>query len=250
MPAARSRGRERLVDRARQVRQHDDRLVGVGRQPLEGPRERDSSPSYSAHQVDGQRDHVHGSVVGQRGQAVGEQVLGAGAAAPDVERVGRLQPGVEQRGQPRGRGRRQRRERDAEPLGHVGDQHPLGAGVVHRRDPARAAAGRTRRPIAKVSRLSASSSRSSQRCTPYAANSASHAGVRRRRARRSGRRPAPARAPSVPDGERAPPGCRASAASASAARSRGASRIVSSTSPTTRVSRQRRARRRGSRRWW
>ena len=54
-------------------------------------------------QVDGQRDRGHGRVVGQRGQAVGEQRLGVAAGPPDVQRVGRRQARVEQRGQP-GRG--------------------------------------------------------------------------------------------------------------------------------------------------
>ena len=95
-------------------------------------------------------------------------------------------------------------------------------------------AGRGRRPIANVSRVSVSSERSKQRCTPYAANSASQPASE------------PAMAPEWASTRawprtdeptvRATTGMSRAAASASPAWSPAASRIVSSTSPTTRVS--------------
>ncbi len=93
---------------------------------------------------------------------------------------------------------------------------------------------RTRRPMANDSRLSASSPRSSTRCTPYAENSASQAASD------------PAIAPecastSVRPRDEVPTvsattGTSRDAASASTARMVSASRSVSSTSPTTFVS--------------
>ncbi len=137
-PQPRSRG---LVHRRRQVRQDGDRLVGPRQQPLQRLRER-LVAVVLLHQVHRQRHGSDLGVVGQRRQRVAEQVLRVGPAAPDVERVGRLQPGVEQRREPRDRRRRQIGERYAEPLGHVGHQHPLGARVVHGGQPTSAAVNR------------------------------------------------------------------------------------------------------------
>ncbi len=95
-------------------------------------------------------------------------------------------------------------------------------------------AGSGRRAIANVSRLSVSSERSAQRCTPYAANNASQPASE------------PAIAPEWASTSAWPrtddptvsatTGMSRAAASASPAWSPAASRMVSSTSPTTRVS--------------
>ncbi len=132
-------GRQRLVDRRGEVREHHHRLVGVSHQSAECLRVRVVAVVLR-HQVDRQRHHVHRVVVGERRQAVGEQVGLPGAGAPDVQWVRGCQAGLEDRGQARGRPLRERRERDPQPLGHVGHQHPLGPRVVHGRDALRPAA--------------------------------------------------------------------------------------------------------------
>jgi len=127
-------GRRGLVDGGRQPGQHRDRL---GR--TRGRGEHSLRVGLVAvelgHQVDGQRDRGHGRVVGQRGQALGEQRLGVPAGPPHVQRVGRVQPGVEQRGQPCVRGRGEGGERHGEFGRQVGGVRAFQAGVVHGRDP-------------------------------------------------------------------------------------------------------------------
>ncbi len=132
-PARPQLGRERPVDRGGEVRQHGHRLVGVVEQGGQGLGE-GLVPVVLRDEVDGERHDVDRGLVGERGQAVGQQPLGVVAGAPHVERVGRFEPGVEERGESLGGGRRQGCEGDAEPLGHVGGQHALGPGVVHRGD--------------------------------------------------------------------------------------------------------------------
>src|SRR5207248_32891 len=83
------------------------------------------------YQVDRQRDRGGGRVGGQRGQAPGEQRLGVPAGPPHVQRVGRVQAGVERGGQPGVRGRGEGRERHAEFGGQVGGVRAFQAGVVH-----------------------------------------------------------------------------------------------------------------------
>ena len=139
MPRRPEVGRERSVDRRGEVRQHDHRLVGVVEEPAQGLGE-GLVAVVLRHQVDGERHHVDRGVVGEGGQAVGQRALGVLAGAPHVERVRRLEARVEDRGQALGGGRRQGCERDAEALGQVGGEHPLGPGVVHGRDPAAPAA--------------------------------------------------------------------------------------------------------------
>jgi hypothetical protein len=85
-------------------------------------------------QVDGQRHDGHGRVLGQCRQARREQLARVGAPAPDIERVAGHEAGVEQAGEPLVRDLTERGERHAEPVRDVGHQHPLGAGVVDRRD--------------------------------------------------------------------------------------------------------------------
>jgi hypothetical protein len=125
----------RLVDRRGQVRQYDEGLVGVRGDMPHGSGERVVAVVL-LDQVHRQRDRVHRVVVGQRGQAAGEELLGVCARAPHVQRVGGGQAGLEQTGEPGGGCRRQRRHGHLEPLGEVGDQDPLGAGVVDGRDAA------------------------------------------------------------------------------------------------------------------
>ncbi len=120
-----------LVDRGGQVGQHHDRLVGAVQQRLRRPRERVVTVVLG-HQVHCERDHPDRGVVRERGEAVGEQLLGLRAGAPHVQGVGRQQPLVEQVGQLLLGAGGQLRQLHAEPARGVGHQHPLGTGVVHR----------------------------------------------------------------------------------------------------------------------
>ena len=98
-------------------------------------------------------------------------------------------PGLEQLRQPGGGALRQRGERDVEALGQVGDQDPLGAGVVHGRQacPCRVAPGvRSRR--SPGCRPAHRGPRSGGRRTPRTAPPTQR---RTRPAPRSGRRPGP-----------------------------------------------------------
>ena len=92
------------------------------------------------HQVDGERGHPDRRVGGHRGQAVGEDPMGVGAATPDVQGVLGHQALVEAVGQGREGGRAQGGEAHVEAVREVGDQAALGAGVVDGRD-ARARSG-------------------------------------------------------------------------------------------------------------
>ena len=162
-------------------------------------------------------------------------VLGAVAGAPDVERVRGIEARVEQRRTAASTvASDERRERDAEPLGHVGRPAPArprsrGRWRCRRRG------RRTRRPIAKHSRLSVSSPRSSARCTPYAANSASQPASDPAIAPEwASTRACPRAEPPTVDRDH---GDVALGGVGQAGRAgRGASRRVSSTSPITRVS--------------
>ncbi len=111
-------GRGLGVDRGRDGGEDDDRLVGRGRGGEDGVAV-GVVAVVLGDQVDRQRDRADVGVVGERGQRLGEQLLGVAAGAPDVERVARLEAGVEYRRQPlpasrrlAGRtGRRRRRPR-------------------------------------------------------------------------------------------------------------------------------------------
>ena len=135
----------------------------------------ESSPSYSGTRSTASATTSTDVVVGQGGEAAREQVLRARSGAPDVERVGRLQARFEQRGEPGASspstasrtGRRARSATSATRTRSAPESCTVAIPPPERR--------RTRRPIANISRLSASSPRSSHRCTPYAANSASQA---------------------------------------------------------------------------
>ncbi len=126
-------GRGGLVHGGRQPGQHRDRL-GRARGRGEHRRRIGLVAVELGHQVHGERDRGHVRVGRQRGQALGEQRLGVPASPPHVQRVGRVQAGVEHRGQPGVRRRGEGGERHAEVGGQVGGVRAFQAGVVHGRD--------------------------------------------------------------------------------------------------------------------
>ncbi len=119
MPARRSRRGGVAVEGRRQIGEHDDRRVrthvehrvGIGRVAV-----------VLLDEVDRQRDDRHVRVVRQRLQAGTEHLASTGAGAPEIERVLRDEAVVEHGRDPLAGGVRDGRERDAEPLGRVGDQ--------------------------------------------------------------------------------------------------------------------------------
>ena len=111
----------------------------------------DSSPSNSGTRSTASATTSTASSSASAARLAEQLVLGAVAGSPDVERVRGLQARVEQRGQPVDGRLRQGCERDAEPLGHVGHEHPLRPGVVDGRD----AAARTAYPSADGEALQA-----------------------------------------------------------------------------------------------
>ena len=130
-----------LIDGGRQPGQHRDRL-GRARGRGEHRRRIGLVAVELGHQVDGERHRGHGRVGGQRGQALGEQRLGVPAGPPHVQRVGRVQAGIEHRGQPGLRARGEGGERHADFGGQVGGVGAFQAGVVHGGDAhSRAGAG-------------------------------------------------------------------------------------------------------------
>ena len=109
---------------------------GAGR----GPCGKDSSPSYS-----GTRSTASAttSTAGSSARAVRQSASRPSASLPVPQTSSGLvgsRPGSRSAASRSVVARRQGRERDAEPLGHVGGEHPLGPGVVHGRDPAAPAA--------------------------------------------------------------------------------------------------------------
>ena len=130
-----------LVDRAAEVAQHGQRLVG----PCGHIQHRQRIglvPVQLMYEVDGQRDGRNGGVGGQGLQRAAEQVPGVGAGPPHIERIGRNEARIEQVSKPRYRRGANLRERNADSLGQVHDVRALQARVVHRRDARAAAAGR------------------------------------------------------------------------------------------------------------
>ncbi len=127
-----------LVDRAWQIAEYDDRLAGQAR-GVEHGQLIGRVAVQLGDQVDGERDRVDGLVVRERGQRAGEQLAGARASAPDVERVRGEQAGVEQRLEPGLGGVAELRERHADLVGEIGGVGAFKPRVMHRRD---AAAGR------------------------------------------------------------------------------------------------------------
>ncbi len=127
-------GRRVLVDGTGQAGQHGDRLGGAGRRGQHRAGIGTVAVEF-ADQVDGQRDGGDCRIVGQRAERVGELALGIAAGAPDVERVGRLQAGIEHGSEPGQRRLADRRVRHAEFLGEVRRVRALEARVMHCRDP-------------------------------------------------------------------------------------------------------------------
>ena len=132
------------VDGAAQVGQHDHRL-GRGRRGAQRGTRVAVVPVVLLDQVDGQSHRGHLRILGHGGEAVAEEPLGVRSRPPDVQRVGRLQSRIEQPGQPAPGVVPDGGEGDADRLGHVGHQRPLGSRVVHRGD-AGAGTPATRRP--------------------------------------------------------------------------------------------------------
>ncbi len=85
-------------------------------------------------EVDRQRDDGDRRVVRHRRQAAREQCAGVRAGAPHIQRVARLETGVQQRPDALLGGGGQGGERHPHPVREVGHQHALGTRVVHRRD--------------------------------------------------------------------------------------------------------------------
>ena len=121
------------VDGAGQVAEDDQRLGGLRRRVQHGEPV-GLVPVQFVDQVNGKGDRVYRRILGQGDERVREQAAGIGAGAPDVERVGRGQAGVQDVGQP-GLGRlADGGERHAEILGQVRRVRAFQAGVVHGRD--------------------------------------------------------------------------------------------------------------------
>ena len=128
------------VDRARQVAEHHDRLVGLTR----GVEHRELVSGVAVEfgdQVHGERDRVDGLVFRERGQRSGEELSGPGAGSPDVERVGREQTRIEQRFELGLCRIADRGEGYADLVGDIGSVSALETRVVDRRDATAVAGG-------------------------------------------------------------------------------------------------------------
>ena len=140
MPLERSRTAVVRVDRARQIAEHHDGLVGLTR----GVEHRELVSGVAVEfgdQVHGERDRVDGLVFRERGQRPGEELSGPGAGSPDVERVRREQTRIEQRFELGLCRIADRRERHADLLGDIGSVSALETRVVHGRDATAVACG-------------------------------------------------------------------------------------------------------------
>jgi hypothetical protein len=127
------------VDATREVREHRERLAGLG-EGLARHRDVAHLRVVLGCEVDRERERRDGRILQQCPDAAGDDLMRIAAGTPEVEGVHGWKTGVEQRRHPFRRLVRDLGERDPHGSGGIDQQRSFPTRVMHAREPARSGA--------------------------------------------------------------------------------------------------------------